>query len=165
MALEHTEANGLGSPLPWLSSLGSYPTWVWPGDLGRRLAFLLDCWFSWDTHHSQGQTFPGGTEADKSNLSSKQVMLLQNLRKVRGGTFPLAWNFKLLWVQSHCDFLQGGLRAKKDSFLSLIEYPSFQPQSDHSENTPSSFYQLKPGIDMWCVKGSRLLFSASGISC
>lgn len=87
-------------------------------------------------------------------------------KKSEEGHFP--WLKILSYFESNLtlyDFLQEGLRAKKEGFLSLIEYPSFQPQSDHSENTPSSFYQLKPGIDMWCVKGYRLLFSASGISC
>jgi hypothetical protein len=65
------------------------------------LYFLLHCWFSWEPHNSQGQTFIYNAEAGKSNLSSKQVILLQNLTKKGEGHFPLAWNFKLLWVQAH----------------------------------------------------------------
>lgn len=115
-----------GSHLP-----DSYQMSAWPGDLGRRLAFLLHCWFSWEPHNSQGQTFPCNAEADKSNLSSKQVILLQNLTKKGEGHFP--WLEILSYFESELterlyDFLQGGLRVKrkkKEGFLSLTEYPHF----------------------------------------
>ena len=92
---------------------------------------------------------------------------MQNLTKKGEGHFlwlEILSHFESKLTGRLYDFLQGGLRAKTEGFLSLIEYPHFQPLSDHSENTPPSFYQLKPGTDMWCVKGCRLLFSASGIS-
>lgn len=113
-----------GSPLP-----GSYQMWAWPGDHGRRLAFLLHCWFPWEPRNSQGQTFPCNAEADKSNLSSKQVILLQNLTKKGEGHFP--WLEILSYFESKLterlyDFLWGGYKGKKKKdFMSLIEYPYF----------------------------------------
>lgn len=144
--------------------LGSSQTWAWPGNL------------SWLFSAADFPESPVILKVRPSHAMLKQANLIspanrsfccKNLTKKGEGRFP--WFEILSYFESKLtehlyDFLQGGLRAEKGGFLSLIEYPHFQPQSDRSENTPSGFYQLKPGTDMWCVEGYRLLFSASGIS-
>lgn len=109
-------------------------------DLSRRLAFFLHCWFFWESCNSQGQTFPCNAEADKSNLSSKQVILLQNFTKKGEGHFlwfEILSYFESTLAEHHYDFLRGGLRSKKEGFLSLIEYPHFQPQTTWKTPLPA----------------------------
>lgn len=62
---------------------------------------------------------------------------------------------------------RGPKGKEEEGFLCVSHWniPISSVSQPHSKNTLSSFYQLKPGTDMWCVQGCRLLFSASGISC
>ena len=109
-----------GSPLP-----GPYQIWACPGDLGYRFAFFLHCSFSWEPHHTQGQTLPCDAEADKPNLSRKQVIFLQNLTKKGEGHYP--WLEILSYLESNLTespwFSSRGPKGKKRSafFVSLVE--------------------------------------------
>lgn len=72
----------------------------------------------------------------------------KNLTKKGEGHFP--WLEILSYFESKLtehlyDFLQGGLRAEKrggGGFLSFIEYPHFQPQSDTQKTLPPAFISL-----------------------
>lgn len=148
VALEKTEASGLGSPLLWLSSsrfLSDVSLARWSRQQARFSPPLL---IFLRAHNSQGQTFPCNAEADKSNLSSKQVILLQNLTKKGEGHFP--WLGILSYFESKLTeclslwffFSRQPKGKKRRAFCLLLNIPISSLSQTTQKTLPLAFISL-----------------------